>query len=338
MPKKLTDEQEQLMDSMGFKNQWIWALCFILLAVIIVGINVICRFADSGKLNSLEYTRGVVTGAQDQREWIGRRSRIRNSLSVEYTPEDSGRSYSWYDPDGSYEFFRKGDVLRVYYDEDDPEEAYPAKKDWLTGVYLRVDKSYNTALYIAIWPMLIGIFLFIDYQRAKKRALNGTLKPKKKIKSSVDPDYDPNLHEIVRMSGYKRSWMGFWICGTLFFLGTMFAGIMMIRAVITEHPKDTAGPVAAAVFFMLLGAGMMAGVIFSIFYVNGKKAAFIRGFMADEATAVYKDREKAAEILWRYVKHYMESEPPRSRFKLEYNRDWLESFDEHLEHLKYSKE
>ena len=79
---------------------------------------------------------------------------------------------------------------------------------------------------------------------------------------------------------------------------------------------------------------MLAGVIISIFYLKGKKTAFISAFMADEATAVYARREEAAQLLWKLVKRYMEAEPMWSRFKLEYNRDWLETYEDKLEHLK----
>ena len=60
----------------------------------------------------------------------------------------------------------------------------------------------------------------------------------------------------------------------------------------------------------------------------------ISTFMADEATAVYAKREEAAQLLWKLVKRYMEAEPMWSRFKLEYNRDWLETYEDKLEHLK----
>lgn len=56
--------------------------------------------------------------------------------------------------------------------------------------------------------------------------------------------------------------------------------------------------------------------------------------MADEATVVYARREEAAQLLWKLVKRYMEAEPMWSRFKLEYNRDWLETYEDKLEHLK----
>ena len=39
-------------------------------------------------------------------------------------------------------------------------------------------------------------------------------------------------------------------------------------------------------------------------------------------------------MLWKLVKRYMEKEPFYSRFKLEYNRDWLETYEEKLIGLK----
>lgn len=39
--------------------------------------------------------------------------------------------------------------------------------------------------------------------------------------------------------------------------------------------------------------------------VLDKKRNFIKGFMADDATLVYKDRQNAADVLWKHVKHFM---------------------------------
>ena len=139
------------------------------------------------------------------------------------------------------------------------------------------------------------------------------------------------------MSNAKRGWLPFWICGILFYLFTLVMGVGIIVSVLQDKPEDSVSPVAAAIFMVILGHGMLAGVIISIRYLGRKKRAFISGFMADEATSVYEDRMAAAEVLWKLVKHYMEKEPFYSRFKLEYNRDWLETYEEKLEGFKKSE-
>ena len=334
---KLTPKQKELMDSLGFKDQRLLAAVFLLIAVLIVGINIGFRYHRNSKLEEYPHVQGVVVGDQVYSEHIGSKTRHRNSLSVEYYPKGSNMSLTWYDDDGPYEFIHKGDKLRVYYDPDDPSDAYAAKKDWVTGVYVRADVFYDAAFILAFWPLSIGIFLLADFSRAKKRALKGELKPAKKVKCSADPDYDPNLHSLARMSNAKRGWLPFWICGILFYLFTLVMGVGMIVSVLQDKPEDSVSPVAAAIFMVILGHGMLAGVIISIRYLGRKKRAFISGFMADEATSVYEDRMAAAEVLWKLVKHYMEKEPFYSRFKLEYNRDWLETYEEKLEGFKKSE-
>ena len=45
--------------------------------------------------------------------------------------------------------------------------------------------------------------------------------------------------------------------------------------------------------------GAAVGVFFIARFVLDKKRNFIKGFMADDATLVYKDRQKAADVLWK---------------------------------------
>ena len=61
---------------------------------------------------------------------------------------------------------------------------------------------------------------------------------------------------------------------------------------------------------------------------------FINGFMADDATLVYIDRQKAANVLWKHVKHFMEAETIGSRYKYDYSRLWLEKYEDKLEKFK----
>lgn len=88
------------------------------------------------------------------------------------------------------------------------------------------------------------------------------------------------------------------------------------------------------IFFILLAQGAAAGVFFTVKYVLGKKRNFIKGFMADDATLVYKDRRKAADVLWKHVKHFMEAETMWSRYSYDYSRLWLEKYEDKLEKFK----
>ena len=338
MMRKLSEEQKETMDRLGFGNQHFVGAGFLFVAFLILVINMICRVADSHKYDSYEYTTGIVvkaTSSKIPRNW-GRGSEYDYiySIEVEYSPEEDDKTYKISDSGEAYQFFKKGKELRIYYEKDAPGRAYITKKDFLTGLYLPAGKRYYIPLYIGLLPTSIGIFLIVDYLKARKLALQNKLFPRKKVKSSIDPDYDPNLHELARMSGYKRGWVPFWICGSAFYAFTLFGGIMTIRSVILHPSGDNVSPIVFALFMIILGHMMLAGVIISIFYLKGKKTAFIRAFMADEATSVYVRREEAAELLWKLVKRYMEAEPMWSRFKLEYNRDWLETYEDKLEHLK----
>ena len=315
------------MDSMGFEHQQLVGVVFILIALLICGVNFICRFSDSHKYDTYEYTSGTVVRFNSS-------SSNEYSIDVEFYTDDSDEPFICHNSDVDYEFMRKGQKVRVYYDEDAPLRCFVTKKDLLTGLYLPAETNYYWALYAALLPTIIGVYLIADYRKARKLAIQGRLKPKKKVKSSKDPDYDPNLHELARMANYKRGWLPFWIGGISFYLFMTFASFMTIISVIRNHPEDSVSPVVFAIFVLVLSHGMLAGVIVSMSYLRKKKDAFIKGFMADEMTAVYDSREEAALILWKHVKKYMECEPFYSRFKLEYNRDWLETYEEHIEHLK----
>ena len=336
--QKLSKEQKDTLERLGFGNQHLWGAGFLFIAFMIIVINMVCRVVDSHKYDEYEYTVGTVvkfTSYKTPRTGVRRSSYdYYYSIEAEYYVDGYDKAFKISDSGDAYMFFRKGKELRIYYEADAPGRAFITKKDFLTGLYLPAEKQYYQPLYFSLFPTIIGIYLIVDYMKARKRALQNKLFPSKKVKSSKDPDYDPYLHDLARMPGYKRGWLPFQICGTVFYLFTVFGGIMTIRSVIMKPTGDIVSPIIFVSFLMLLGHGMLAGVIYSIYYLNGKKKAFITGFMADEATAVYVNRDEAAEILWKLVKRYMESEPFFSRFKLEYNRDWLETYEDRLEHLK----
>lgn len=70
--RKLTDEQKELFEKSGAKNDWIIGLVFLTIFLAIVGINILCRYSDNRKLEKMECTQGVVTSRQTNYEWIGK--------------------------------------------------------------------------------------------------------------------------------------------------------------------------------------------------------------------------------------------------------------------------
>ena len=130
--RKLTDEQKELFEKSGAKNDWIIGLVFLTIFLAIVGINILCRYSDNRKLEIMECTQGVVTSRQTNYEWIGSRRLINDSITVEYTPEGSDTTCYFRDSNGPYEFIREGDILDVYYEKRHPDEAIISKTDWLT--------------------------------------------------------------------------------------------------------------------------------------------------------------------------------------------------------------
>ena len=323
----MNDEQKELFERSGTKNDWVVGLVFIIIFLAIVGINILCRLSDNRKLGSLEYTRGIVTSRQAYEEKIGSRSRSKESIIVEYIPEGSDSKCYFRDSDGPYEFIHTGDILGVYYEKRHPEEAYIAKKDWLTGKDVRADVNYEAALIVSVFPLGIGVFFFAEELTVRKNIRKGRFK----IKKSDGLYPDENLHELARMSGYKRSWLGAWIGLSLLYVFFMVMGIAWIKISVTSTDSGATGFLLGGIFVILLAQGAALGIFFTMRFVLGRKRNFIKGFMADDATLVYKERLKAANELWKHAKHFMESETMWSRYQYDYSRLWLEKYQDKLE-------
>lgn len=328
--RKLTDEQKELFEKSGAKNDWIIGLVFLTIFLAIVGINILCRYSDNRKLEQMECTQGVVTSRQTNYEWIGSRRLIRDSITVEYTPEGSDTTCYFRDSNGPYEFIREGDILDVYFEKRHPDEAIISKTDWLTGKNVKAEINYEAALIVSIFPLGIGLFFFAEELTVRKNIRKG----KFKLKKSDGLYPDENLHELARMSNYKRSWLGAWIGLSLLYVFFMVIGIVLIVNSLTSMESDKTAALITGVFFILMAHGAAVAVFFTVRFVNSKKRNFIKGFMADDATLIYKDRQKAANVLWKYVKHFMEAEPMWSRYKYEYSRLWLEKYEDRLERFK----
>lgn len=328
--RMLNKEQKEVFEKSGAKNDWIVGLVFIIIFLAIAGINILCRYSDNRKLRKMEHTKGVVTSRQTIEEWIGNKRVLSDSIRVEYTPEGSDTKCYFRDSDGPYEFICEGDILNVYYEKRHPEKAVIAKVDWLTGKDVKADVNYEAALIVSVFPLGIGVFFFIEELVVRKNIRKG----KFKLKKSDGLYPDENLHELSRMSNYKRSWTGAWIGLSMLYVFFMFLGIVLIVNFFTSTESGMSGALFAGVFFILLAQGAAVAVFFTARFVHGKKRNFIKGFMADDATLIYKDRNEAANVLWKHVKHFMEAETMWSRYKYDYSRLWLEKYEDKLEKFK----
>ena len=179
----ISKEQQEIFEKRGFKNQNLWGVAFILIAFIIVGVNFACRYKDSHKYDDYECTRGTVVSYSSYSlpRTNTRHGRYRHKevylIEVEYYPDGSDRPYIYSHSDEDYQFMGSSTKIKVYYDEDDPHDCYIARKDPLTGLYLPAETNYYSAFCIALFPLIIGLYLIRDYHKARKLALAGKLKP-----------------------------------------------------------------------------------------------------------------------------------------------------------------
>lgn len=324
---RLTEEQEKIFEKSGAKNDWVVGLFFIIVFLIIVGANIICRYNDNRKLGKLEYAKGTVTSSGAREEWIGNKRRYVNSITVEYSAKGSDKTYSFRDSDGPYEFIRKGEKIGVYYEKRDPDKAFIAKTDWLTKMDVRADINYEAALIVSVFPLGIGIFFFISEAKVRNNIKKGKFKLKKS--DGLYPDED--LHELSRMSNYKRSWNMTWAGFTMLYVLFMAMGIAFISIFFSPQDSGNTGFLFGGIFVISLAQGCPLAIFLTMRFLFIRKRNFIRGFMADDATRIYKEREKAANVLWKHVKRFMQAETLWSRYKYDYSRLWLEKYEDKLD-------
>ena len=326
----LNKEQKDLYEKSGAKNDWVVGLVFMFIFLAIVGINIFCRYNDNRKLEKMDHVRGVVTSRQTTESWIGNRRLISDSITVEYTPEGSDTTCYFRDSDGPYEFIHEGDTLVVYYEKRHPDKAIISKTDWLTGKNVKAEVNYEAALIVSVFPFGVGLFFFAEELAVRKNIRKG----KFKLKKSDGLYPDENLHELARMSNYKRSWAGAWVGMSLLYVLFMIIGIAAISAYLTSTESGNEAALPVGIFFIIMAQGAPFTIFFTASFVLGKKRNFIKGFMADDATRIYIDRQKAANVLWKHVKHFMEAETIGSRYKYDYSRLWLEKYEDKLEKFK----
>ena len=322
------------LDAAGFENTWAWVLGFLFIALVLVGIGFHIRYKDLSKNEGYSYVDASLIEVDKQNTYMWRKWRRRTTttyIKVAYKPEGSDKYYEIGKNDVEPRIVNK--PYRVFYKEDDPKDAYITMCDWLTGEYLPVEKDYDLPIALAGFATIIALYLFFDEQRARHKIKKGTFKVRKRAKG--EPEYDPNLHQLARMSGYKRSWAGAWFGFGMLYLLFMTMGVSWVTVSLTD-PKSRDFLIPGIIVICIAQGAPMA-IFLTARYLTIRKNRFIKAFMEDEITEVYADRKKAARTLWKHVKHYMEAEPPRSKYKLQYERYWVEIYADYLEKYKQPK-
>ena len=302
----------------------------LVIAFFFIVLSVVLRIVDVKKGESYEHVDGTVNGIQISKHRKYKVDSTTRTVSVIYVPKE----YEEYDMhcfvSGSstmLDFVHKGDTVRVHYEKGNPDKAYIAEKDWLTGGYIHTGRGYNVLLIIAGGLILFGALFIEDGVKLKKSGINPAwnLEYDPKTKKM----YDPALYELTRYANRRRGYKKFWIVGSIFFTIFAGAGVGALVQYFTTEPRDP-NLLIAALFSYLIGSGMLILVMITLIRQQKKRRRFVMAFMADEYTARYKEREKAAQTLWKHVSRYMDKESPFSRFKLEYSRDWLEKYKREL--------
>lgn len=153
--RKIQKKEEKEKFNRAF-GKWI-----IGIAGIILCINVFCRMVDAGKSRDYVQVMGTVTMTYTTEHWIGRNRGYDYHVLIVYRPWGDLLKYS-VSESYSFNMFSKGDTVPVLYRKDAVYEAYVAKKDWMTGAYLPVSKSYNMPLIIAGILFVIGFLLYTN--------------------------------------------------------------------------------------------------------------------------------------------------------------------------------
>ena len=328
-PKRTKEQIKADLKAAGYGNQGAWVVGILLIAALVFGIGFYFRYKDIRKGDSYEYVKGTVIKSYTTSTTIGRRTNSDHHIVVRYRPKGSDKDYTA-SVDDTWNFF--GGELRVYYKKDIPEDGYVARKDLLTGQYIPDGKNYDVPVAITGILLLCALYLFIDSVRAKSRAKKGTLKIKKPVPG--EPVYaDPNLHEMARMANHKRSWAGAWFGFGMLYALFMAMGISWV-VISLKNPAKDGSFLIPGIIVLFIAQGCPLTIFLTARRLSARKKNFIKAFMADEITAVYADRKNAAKKLWKYVKRFMESETIGSKYRLEYQRYWVEKYKDYLERFR----
>ena len=153
-----------MKEDYGFFEKY-WIIC---IAVIIACINIGCRIKDGIANQNYEIAEGLVTSITSETATI----ETGGYYAGRYHTHQTGKAYYAeieYRPHDSYwdKHFKVkcgirnydiGDTVTVMYNPDNIyDERYLAKKDWITGKWLDLEKDYNSPLIIAVMFLFAGI-------------------------------------------------------------------------------------------------------------------------------------------------------------------------------------
>lgn len=183
-----TKDRKQIraeLDAAGFKNTWVWVLCMLIIAAVLIGISLFQRYKDISKNREYSYADAILIEHNQQKTYRWRKqgsnTTTRTYIKVAYTPEGSDKHYEIGKNDVQPSIINK--PYRVFYKADDPKDAYITRCDWLTGEYIPVEKNYDLPISFAGFLTIAALYLFFDEQMAKKRIRKGTFNPGKKAKN-----------------------------------------------------------------------------------------------------------------------------------------------------------
>ena len=182
-----TKDRKQIraeLDAAGFKNTWVWVLCMLIIAAVLIGISLFQRYKDISKNREYSYADAILIEYNQQKTYRWRKrgpnTTTRTYIKVAYKPEGSDKYYEIGKNDLGPRIINK--PYRVYYKADDPKDAYIAICDWLTREYVPADKSYDLPIAIAGYVILIALIYSLVDKREKRNIKKGTLKPGEKAK------------------------------------------------------------------------------------------------------------------------------------------------------------
>ena len=98
-----------------------------------------------------------------------------------------------------------------------------------------------------------------------------------------------------------------------------------------KDPDKNGSFLIPGIIVLMIAQGAPLAIFLTARHLSVRKRSFIKAFMEDDYTAVYTQRKQAAVKLWKIVKHFMQAEPIGTKYKLAYERYWVEKFKGQLE-------
>lgn len=140
-----------------------WTFRFV---AFILCINVFCRFVDAQKSMEYVHVMGTVTSVTKEEGRLAGKNTYSYRVWVEY-PVGEEKQKSLYKTYSDFDYALYEEVP-ILYRMDDVDDAYVAKKDWLTGAYLPVGKLYDIPWIIAAYFCITGILFYTNAPLIRK--------------------------------------------------------------------------------------------------------------------------------------------------------------------------